>query len=140
VFAILLLALSQVDSFAATPITTTKPTTALKATWYTGDVLGFRGAGGKLKSGNSIAINNAQRKAWKIRYGQRVYLKFPKRFKALSGWYDVRDCGCSKGIVDLFFASKSAVPKKFRRAGIVKNVKIYKKVKRTKQRPKRTKK
>jgi hypothetical protein len=35
------------------------------------------------------------------------------------------DSGCSSGIVDVFFASKGSVPKKFKRSGVVRGVKLY---------------
>jgi hypothetical protein len=97
----------------------------VKATWYTGDVLGFRGSYGKLTHGNTVALNAGQRSELGVDKKETVYLDFPGDHGDLSGRYKVMDSGCSSGVVDLFYASKSAVPKKFRRAGVVRGVKLY---------------
>jgi hypothetical protein len=99
--------------------------TKMKATWYTGDVLGFRGSYGKLTSGDSVALNASQRKRLGVNRKEQVYLKFPGAHSYLSGKYKVMDSGCSTGIVDVFFKSKGSVPKKFKRSGVVKGVKLY---------------
>lgn len=121
-----LLASSVIPAYAASKDEKGKKLGTLKATWYTGSALGHKGAGGKLKSGKSIAINNTQRKAWKVKYGQKVYLNFPKKHNDLDGWYTVKDTGCGKNVVDVFYSNRSSVPKKFRRSGIVNKVKIHK--------------
>jgi hypothetical protein len=99
--------------------------TKVKATWYTGDVLGFRGSYGKLTHGNTVALNASQRSALGVDKKETVYLDFPGEHEDLSGQYKVMDSGCSSGVVDLFYASKSSVPKKFKRAGVVRGVKLY---------------
>jgi hypothetical protein len=99
--------------------------TEMKATWYTGDVLGFRGSYGKLTHGDSIALNASQRSSLGVKKREVVYLDFPGAHDDLSGRYRVMDSGCSSGIVDLFFASKGSVPGKFRRSGVVRGVKLY---------------
>jgi 3D (Asp-Asp-Asp) domain-containing protein len=94
------------------------------ATWYTGQDLGTIGAGGKLKSGKDIALTNAWRKAKGIKYGDKVYVKWPKGFKKLSGWYRVRDTGCGyrngRPTIDFYYRYRSDIPTKFKRAGVVK--------------------
>jgi hypothetical protein len=99
--------------------------TKVKATWYTGDVLGFRGSYGKLTHGDTVALNAAQRSELGVDKKETVYLAFPEGHDNLSGRYKVMDSGCSSGVVDLFYKSKSSVPKKFRRAGVVREVKLY---------------
>ncbi|MDR1042634.1 MAG: hypothetical protein LBL54_01865 [Clostridiales Family XIII bacterium] len=99
--------------------------TKVKATWYTGDVLGFRGSYGKLTNGNTIALNASQRSELGVAKKETVYLDFPGDHENLSGKYKVMDSGCSSGVVDLFYASKGSVPKKFKRAGVVRGVKLY---------------
>ena len=111
--------------------TTTKVTKGakldtMKATWYTGSVLGFRGSGGKLTCSKSVAINAAQRQNWGVKYGQKIYLTFPGAHKKMNGWYEVKDSGCAYGIVDLFFANYASVPSKFRVSGVVNGVKAHK--------------
>ncbi|MDR2163297.1 MAG: hypothetical protein LBO70_05070 [Clostridiales Family XIII bacterium] len=106
-----------------------KAIATLKATWYTGDVLGSTGSGGKLYHAKSIALNNSQRKSLGIKYGQELYLKFPTAHKNLNGWYEVKDSGCSRGIVDVYYKTKGSVPSKFKRAGIIRKVKMFTKVK-----------
>jgi 3D (Asp-Asp-Asp) domain-containing protein len=104
-----------------------KSSATLEATWYTGDVLGFTGAGGRLEHAECVALNNAQRKSLGIIYGDKVYLKFPKRHRNLNGWYKVKDTGCARGVVDVFYRSKGSVPCKFKSEGRVNRVKMYKK-------------
>jgi hypothetical protein len=99
--------------------------TKVKATWYTGDVLGFRGSYGKLTHGDTVALNAAQRSELGVDKKETVYLAFPEGHDNLSGRYKVMDSGCSSGVVDLFYESKRSVPKKFRRAGVVREVKLY---------------
>jgi hypothetical protein len=99
--------------------------TKVKATWYTGDVLGFRGSYGKLTNGNTIALNASQRSELGVGKKETVYLDFPGDHENLSGRYKVMDSGCSSGVVDLFYSSKGSVPKKFKRAGVVRGVKLY---------------
>jgi cell division protein FtsB len=99
--------------------------TKMKATWYTGDVLGFRGSYGKLTHGNTVALNASQRSQLGVKKKESVYLDFPGEHENLSGEYKVMDSGCSSGVVDLFFSSKSSVPKNFKRAGRVGGVKLY---------------
>ena len=98
----------------------------LKATWYTGKGTNTRGAFGKLTSGKSIALNDGQRKKLGIKKGGKVYLKFGGKFKSMSGYYDVLDCGCRSGIVDVYYVNRGAVPAAFRRQGVINNVKLYK--------------
>jgi hypothetical protein len=108
------------DAFAAAPQgQQIKKTVTVKATWYCGKSAHTRGADGRLKSGKSISINNAQRKALGIHYGDKVYIKAPKKY-LISGYWTVKDTGCRRGIADLYYARRSAVPPKFRRAGVVK--------------------
>jgi 3D (Asp-Asp-Asp) domain-containing protein len=96
-----------------------RKTVTMKGTWYTGDKLGTVGAGGKLKSGETLALNNSQRRALKIQYGGRVYIKAPRKYR-LTGYWTVMDTGCRKGIADFYYSSRSRVPAKFRRDGVVK--------------------
>jgi hypothetical protein len=99
--------------------------TKVKATWYTGDVLGFTGSYGKLTDGNTVALNASQRSELGVDKKETVYLDFPGEHEDLSGQYKVMDSGCSSGVVDLFYSSKGSVPKKFKRAGVVRGVKLY---------------
>ncbi|MDR0596457.1 MAG: hypothetical protein LBG50_02840 [Clostridiales Family XIII bacterium] len=108
-----------------------KASATLKATWYTGDVLGFRGSGGKLTHAKSVALNAAQRQALGLAYGQEVYLEFPGGHDGLSGWYEIKDSGCANGVVDMFYKSKGSVPSKFKSAGVVRSVKLFKARKKT---------
>jgi hypothetical protein len=115
---------SVVPAHAAAPKKSeVRKTVSLKATWYCGKSMHTRGAGGRLTSGKSIALNNSQRKAWGLRYGDRVYVKAPKKY-GITGWKIVKDCGCRRGILDAYYVNRAAVPKAFRRAGVVK-VKVY---------------
>jgi hypothetical protein len=102
-----------------------KASATMKATWYTGDVLGFRGSYGKLHHGKSIALNASQRNNLGVKKQEWVYLDFPGRHEDLSGNYQVMDSGCSSGIVDMFYASKGSVPGKFKQSGVVRDVKLY---------------
>jgi hypothetical protein len=94
-----------------------------EARWYTGAALGWRGAYGKLKSGQSVAMSASWRKKLGIKKRGWIYVKAPKRYK-ITGWKRVMDCGCARGTVDCFFANNSTVPRKFRRAGVV-DIKVY---------------
>jgi hypothetical protein len=90
----------------------------LKATWYCGKSQHTRGAGGRLVSGKSIALNNKQRKALGLRYGDKVYVRAPAAYK-ITGWKVVMDTGCRYGVLDAYYVRRTAVPAKFRRAGVV---------------------
>jgi hypothetical protein len=111
---------------SSTPKKASKPSGKFEATYYTGSALGFRGAGGKLTCGESIALNNSQRKSLGIKYGDKLYADFPERHDKLDGWYEVKDTGCARGTADFFYASNSKVPPKFRREGRVKHVTLTK--------------
>jgi hypothetical protein len=96
---------------------------SLKATWYCGNSRHTRGAGGTLTSGQSVALNNSQREAWGLKYGDRVYVKAPAKYK-ITGWKVVMDTGCRSGILDAYYVNQRAVPGAFRRAGVVR-VRMY---------------
>ncbi|MDR0518437.1 MAG: hypothetical protein LBG82_00060 [Clostridiales Family XIII bacterium] len=124
---------AKLKSYEGAKRVSEKETATLKATWYTGDVLGFRGSGGKLTHAKSVALNNSQRRALGLEYGQEVYLEFPGVHSSLSGWYEIKDSGCASGVVDMFYKSRGSVPSKFKSAGVVWSVKLYK------ERPKKLK-
>jgi hypothetical protein len=56
-----MIAAALVTGLATEPVAADEDrTVALKATWFCGKSRNTRGAGGKLVSGESIALNNAQ--------------------------------------------------------------------------------
>jgi hypothetical protein len=100
------------------PTASAVETVGLAATWYCGKSGNTVGAGGSLVSGKSIALNNVQRKALGVHYGDRVYITAPERY-GLTGYWTVMDTGCREGIVDLYYRDRSDVPPAFRREGVV---------------------
>jgi hypothetical protein len=102
---------------------TTPPAVGLTATWYCGKSRNTRGSGGGLVSGESVALNNAQRREWGLAYGDRVYVEAPEVY-GLTGWKTVMDTGCGRDILDAYYADREAVPGAFRRAGVV-DIRVY---------------
>ena len=87
---------------------TRKISTRFKVTFYSGDTLGYRGAGGKLTPKESVAMNRSQMNKLGLKYGDKIYIKSKR--KGWSGWYEIRDCGCSSGVIDIFVAKRSNIP------------------------------
>ena len=87
---------------------TRKISSRFKITFYSGDVLGYRGAGGKLTPKKSVAMNRSQMKRLGLSYGDKIYINSKRN--SWDGWYEIRDCGCSSGVIDIFVAQRSHIP------------------------------
>ena len=72
--------------------------------------MGTHGAGGmELTDQYSIALNNDQRQAMGLNYGDEVYIECSD-VPELTGTYIIADCGCGWGIIDVFWYDYNSIP------------------------------
>ena len=72
--------------------------------------MGTHGAGNmELIDQYSIALNDNQRQALGLEYGDEVYIECPD-IPELTGTYVIADCGCGWGIIDVFWYDYNSIP------------------------------